>query len=348
MNRKWVISISIVILLLGLFLLRNPVQTLEPDTRFAGDATNSISMVDTQLREKIIHEAIEPGNLEQVFYPAPALTERIQSVQFEHLEDQELWFNLDYQQKYNFKLVTPNAQTTEAYKQATRDELIYMHQQMVAMFGSHAISLGLTTNTFNSPIRALLDANERVIKKWKPSEVRLDILQSRQKQLSDQAFDATAHLLLGYGLIIYPNGHTKKGGAIGNLSSQPNATEFGNDYSTVLRDDGLSDVKRNTAVPFAQYTPDQISTLVHRLVNTKYDALLDKHKYIIRDMPADAFRSSKNRIKDTGNELLVEYLRTKAPSKDQLDQFYTEVEDAMRDTLFDILIRAGVNVNQFT
>lgn len=350
---KRAFCIFIIVTLIGsmLFLmLRGPrVQTLDPGTRFAGDAQMDIKDVHNQLQMKLRHENENPDNIDKMFYPAPAVNERLQSVQYEHLEDAELWFDLDYQQKYKFKLVAPTVHTTEAYQQATRDELLFMRRQMLMLFGTYTDAIGMTINTFNAPINALLDENERVIRKWRPSEVRLDVLQSRQRQLSDQAFDATAQQLLRYGLVVLPNGNVQKGGALRlSPNNTPSNAGFGNNQVLTIRRDGLSDMSRNTGVPFAQYTHEQVSTLASKFVTRKYEMLLDKYKYIIRDMPAEAFRAERPRIEMTGNDLLENFLDSKRPTQAGLDMFCTEVEEAMRDTLLFILVSAGVDVTQFT
>lgn len=334
-----------VVLLVVYHLTRNNTETLDPAKRYAGDAKSDISAVDVQLRHKLHQEAIEPDNLDEVFYPAPPVTPRVQSVQYEHIQERELWFDLDYQQKYNFNIIAPTAQTIEAYQQATRNQLEYMRTWLVTMFGPYISSIDMTVNTFNSPVNALMDDNDSMIKRWRAIEVRIDLLISRQKKLSDDAFDDTARMLMSKGLIISPDGHVKAGGAVPtSLRQMPNQVEFGNDQALTIRNDGLSAIPRTVGPSF---TPEQITSFAKKFVNTEYSTLLDKYKYIIRDMNAGDFQSQRMRIKATGNELLQDYFQYETSTKTQLDTFCSEVQESMQDTLFDILITAGVNVDQF-
>lgn len=338
---------AIVIAGLWFYFKRNrKPETLDAATRFAGSSTNTMKQLNTQLRQQSQQQIAQPDDDDLLFYPAPAVTERVQSTQWTHMQEQELFFKLDYQQKYGFSLVLPQEETVSAYKQATRDQIISVREHMRVWFGQDTHDMGITATTFDDVFKGLLDKNELFIKQWQESQVQLDLLQSYQKELADESFDAFSRFMAEYGYVVTPTGTISEGGAVKPTPIQA-PVNFGDKQPLTMRGDGLSMIPRNRATPVSGFSSDQIRHLADQYVDRTYDQLLDRYKYIISDIPASTFRGEREKIRDTGKDLFDQYLDPDTVTKYQIDEFCAEVDDSMKETLFDILLHAGVDVTQF-
>lgn len=330
-------------------------------SRAAGpkESEQSLQRLRTHLLRGYHQAVLPPLNLDAIFYPSPAVSERIQSVQSEHVRSPEPFFVVDYQSQYRFKLAAPRHHTLDAYRQATRDQIKYIHDQMLALFAAAARKVQMSMLAFNGPFAAMLDKNERTISMWRPAHAQLHLLQSYQRQISDEVYTAFARLFYSYRLDITPTGAVVElgsGPSVGPRGSVARRCASGNttparfENGQMLTADGqdaLLKAPRVAARSYADYSHAELERIAHEYVQSMFRKLVDKYKFIIEDMPADEFRARAIEITDTGNELLMHYFINETPTKQQLDDFSAEVEDSMRESLFGILMDNKIDVSQF-
>ena len=323
-------------------------ESLDPRTRHPGVPHSNLRDITSEYVDEAERQVAVLDNApvqDSVFFPAPAITERVQSTQWEHLQEQQAHFDVEYRPKYKFELVRPRTDTVAAYQQAMRDQVYLVRNQLYKMFGHVSREIDLTHTEFNSPFRAVLDTNELSMANWRAPHIQAHLLRAQQYKISDDAFDAFARMMYGYGLVVTPEGGAKHGGAV-RQTNYTTVTSFGNRQFLTVHNDGLSTERRKPGVPLSMYTPAQVTRLARDYVQRTYIALLDKHKYEIKDMDAAVFETKQDTILETGHELLDDYIIRK-PTRQQLDAFCVEVEESMRETLHDILLTNGVDILRY-
>ena len=87
----------------------------------------------------------------------------------------------------------------------------------------------------------------------------------------------------------------------------------------------------------------ELQSMAERHLNQTYSHLLDRYKYIIGDMDGNTFRKRAPEIIQTGQELMDHFI-VESPSKVKLKQFSSEVDESMKESLFEILIDNGVDL----
>ncbi len=348
------LALGLALLVYALCMMKKPgAETYTGDIfpNGAQQANLATQKIEAVIRRRNVRENIPPGNLDPVFYPAPPVSERVQSVQYEHEQTVIPHFSIDYQPLYKFKLISPASKTVDAYQNATRAQILYIQDRMHQLFDEHADRAGLTPMSFNAPFKACKDKNERFIRQWKPSQTSLPVLKSYQRQLCDEVYSDFSRLMYSYGLDITPAGQVTRLGAPSSNPNQLQQAQFPNSsalFTDPHNDDGLINKPRTTTTkPYSEYSHAELERLANRYVIKMFQTLVDKYKFVIRDMPSSEFKRRSDEIMDTGTDLLMHYFITDTPSKVQLDDFTTEVEDSMRESLFQILIDNSIDVTQF-
>jgi hypothetical protein len=348
------LAIGLALLLYALFQMQSPGAAESYTGNIFPNAIQQANLathkIEDVVRQRNIRERIPPGNLDPVFYPAPPVSDRVQSVQYEHEQSQEPYFSIDYQALYKFSLMSPAGSTVVAYRDATRAQIQHVQDRMHQQFDQLAVNTSITQMSFNAPFKAANEKNERFIKNWKPSQTTLDVLQSYQRQISDDVYSEFSRMMYSYGLDITPTGGVTKLARSDSSRNQVQEAQFPTSsalYTDPLNCDGLVTKARAGAKPYSEYSHAELERLAHRYVVKIFQMLVDKYKFVIRDLSSSVFHGRSDEIMDTGTDLLMHYFITETPSKAQLDDFTTEVEDSMRESLFQILIDNSIDVSQF-
>ena len=298
-----------------------------------------------------------PPSYDPIFFPAPAITEYITSVQFEHLQNREPHFDLDYQPINQFQLVRPSNHTLDAYKQATRDQIEFLKIQCHKLFDGIRERTRMTNMTFNMPFKAAHDRNVRFIRNWREPEVRSDLLVAYLHKLNDEIWVDFQAMFYKHGYNVDASGRSARvdiaNSFIARNGHNGRLTETGFENVQNLTEtaeiDGISDKPRNIGVFFDHIRPDDKARAARKYVERIYNDLLDHYKYQIRDVQPEKFRMRVGEIHTTGLEMLAHYLSINdaAPSKNDLDIFTDQVEESMRETLLEILKDNSVDITQF-
>lgn len=302
-------------------------------------------------------EGLPAPEYDAVFYPPPAVTEYITSIQFEHLENEEPKFDVAYQPVNQFTLVKPREYTLDAFKQATRDQIEFMKTLMHQMFDHLRVKVRMSNTTFNQAFTSAHDGNKRFIKNWRSSELELDLLTTYQQKLCDTIWLDFQAVFYKNGYNIDPAGRSARVDIANSFISgghRTRLTETGFENSQNLTEtshnlDGIGTKPRDHGVQFDRIHPDEKARTAKKYVERIFDELTDHYKYVIRDMPPKEFGQRSGEIMETGMEILVHYLGTNDgyPGQVDLDGFVEQVEESMRETLFEILMENSVDITQF-
>ena len=306
---------------------------------------------------QITREKQPTPEYDAVFFPPPAVTQYITSVQFEHLQNEEPKFDLDYQPINKFQLVIPSTKTLEAYKTATREQIQYLKQQLHRLFDRLRSRVRMSNMTFNMPFKSAHDWNERFIRNWRDPEVQEDLLISYLHKVNDQIWSDFQSMFYKAGYNVDPSGRSARvdiaNQYITSSGRDARLTQAGFDNPQNLTEtaaiDGISDKPRNIGTFFDHIRPEDKAHAARKYVDRIYNDLVDHYKYQIRDMPPNAFAARAGEIQTTGLEILVHYLASNdgTPTKYDLDAFIDQVEESMRESLFGILMDNSVDITQF-
>jgi len=319
---------------IGLFFyyLKQSRQTLDARTRFAGEKDVSIGQ----------QPIVKTENLDPIFYPSPAISERIQSVQWSHIEDQMSHFDLDYQPHNKFQLVSTDVSSVDGFRQTVSNQIDLMKSLMYRKFGNLATAIDISTTTFDAPFNAMQQKTSLFLRNLTPSQVIIESLIPYIWQINDTLFLDIHDIFYGYHIDINPDGSSKNVRATQiKHENQQNLTQVGNIGDFGNKPDGLSQIPRNTGLH------NDLQKIAERYLHTTYRTLLDKYKYSIHDVNGNDFRKRAPEILKTGQELMAHYFISGTPSKNELDNFSSEVDESMKESLFEILMQNGVDVTQF-
>lgn len=296
---------------------------------FGGDVAESVALFQQRAPEADVPP--EAGNL---FHPPPAVTERIQSVQYEHLQNIDINFNLEYQQKYSFPIVTGNNPND-----AVNNQIMQMKTILHKEFDSWAMHVGMTAVTFDSVFRNLGVPQLK-------SALSPAMLQAFLEKLSDDIFDQLARIFYTFNIKINPTG-----GASQLHPPKNNSTSlvlFPNKSNVRLDGDILvQEPRATTSKPLTALTQSQLLSSAQKYVVKSYGDLLVKYQYELNDVPRTTYQNRISEVKNTGMEMVKDLFSRHDVTVQNLDEFTNDVEEAMTETVFEILMDSGVDPNQF-
>lgn len=278
------------------------------------------------------------GVPDDVFHPPPATSERVQSTQWEHLETEDPNTDLDYKPLHHWPLVRASDTSRRAQINAIHGQI---EQAKVVIQHNYNLSEFLQDNRSNIEFDAMFnDAHKRhsrIISNWPVSENRAVVLASYQMRLSDDLAKETQKFV---------DQRQQKFSrdvdhhAESQFSEKPTFHRVGDRLVPGSR-------KTDPTGGITQLSCHQIRKIAQEHVAETYTALLDQYKFLIDDMDVITFKAESSAIMSIGNEMVTDYIRAETPDADSLDAFITHVREAMEESLFDILIRYDVDVEQY-
>lgn len=304
------------------------------DVNFVGNYASLNQLSRSNDARKALDNQV-PGELDSVFYPPPAIDPRLQSVQYEHVLNPDINFDIDYQRKNDFPLVKALSNTSDAYVSATTQQVALMKNLLHQKFDGAAKTAGISSVSFDSSFRNL------TLPTWKPAQRRADILASFLAKLSDDIFDNLQTLFSANNVKIASSG------AATPVNTQSSAASaqigFMNKSNFTVDSDGLVAGQR---VAGKAYSQAQLRNIASKFVISTYNDLLNQYQYELNDVPRSSYQSRVGEVEETGNDL-VDELFSKNVSAQQLDDFTEDVKSSMEENLFEIMIDAGVDPSQF-
>lgn len=307
--------------------------------KFAGDlnSLNDNSKVATQ-RKSV--ETKPPGEMDPVFFPPPAIDPRVQSVQYEHLQNPDENLNLDYQRKYDFPLMNPTKNSVESYLITTKKQVAAMQKLMHSKFDSAAEKAGISQTSFDS---SMFNKDPQMV--WTTALIRPDILHAYLAKLCDDIFESLSELFFSRNVVISASGANTvfKTPSINPLSQ----IEFTNKANRYLDGDELvTGAIRSNGNGLADLSQKQLRDSAKKYVISTYQKLLDKFKFELNDVPRDVYQDREEEVLTTGIEM-VDDLFSNTVTVEAFDDFTGEVKDSMQETVFEILLDAGIDPSQF-
>lgn len=328
-------ALGVILFVLWWFFLRDEKYTGE--VNFVGDLSSLNQLARSANARRSLQNQM-PGELDPVFYPPPAIDPRLQSVQYEHTLNPDINFDVDYQRQNDFPVVSPLADTTEAYTNATKQQIVSMKNLLHGKFDWAAKNAGISSISFDSVFRNL------TLPVWKPSQVRGDILTQFLRKLSDDMFNNLQALFYAKNVKISSMGVVTPFNA--QSSSSIAQIGFPNKSNFTVDDDQLVG-GRSSAKSIDMYTQSQLRNTANKFVDSTYDELIEKFQYELNDVPRSSYQARIGEIKDIGTEM-VDEIFTKKVSAQQLDDFTENVKSSMQESLFEIMMDSGVDPMQFS
>jgi len=294
--------------------------------------------------------------LDNVFHPPPAVSERIQSIQYEHLVEHESpnWDFVDRETKYGFPLVPISSvsavPTIKNYQSITRAQIDLMESTMLKQFSVTAKDAGVAPIEFEAVFTKARRINEDFMQHLMSTALQSHLLRRYLQKITDDIFDDLKNLFHGRGVVIKFNGTAEKIPA--RRGNNPFAVHKSGSKGVIeplrLIDHELVKGYRNVGTAISDLPESKTRTIAQSYVIQTYNSLRDKHKYIINEMPQAKFSKRAVEILAAGNDAVDDFLRfNPKPNHNDLDFFLDEVNGIMEEELFDILVENNVNLAEF-
>lgn len=293
------------------------------------------------------------GAPDSIFFPAPVISGRVQSTQYEHLAAEMPLIDMDYQPINNWPIEGARASTKAAFQDAVDAQIVLVQKTFDHQL-KHVLQSPPIANDIVSIFAEAHKRTKRIMQNWSTTNHSIQSLQKYQRQLSDELQSSVSAVLDSHGIeLLVVNGpksirlSTKQKATSSRLANELSTSQF-ND-KPIYRVDGhrLTEAPLKQANAISTLSSTELLQIAQTHVRNVYAALIDKYKYLIQEMPAVNFQSEASHITSVGSEMAVDYIRANHPSARQLGRFQINVKEAMREALFEILLTNKVDVQQF-
>lgn len=286
---------------------------------------------------------------EHIFHPAPAIAGRVQSTQYEHLVTEGPLIDIDYLSLIPWPLVPPMSLTRGAFISATSQQIDSMNRFLRSRLKVVLDKSGLAAE-YESIFTEQHRKNIRIMANWPAANEDLKSLTSYQTRLSDQIFELVQHLLANANISVHSSqtrhGISLETAPIGQRHANDQSAPIEFDHSNSYKLDGHQLLK--VASPMMDFVANQkLINIAQQHVQSIYGTLIDRYQHLIDEMDAVTFAAEVPTVRSVGNEMVFDYIRADHPTLAQLDSFSTKVNDAMTESLFEILLNHGVDIDQY-
>lgn len=291
-----------------------------------------------------------PGATEKIFTPPPAIAGRVQSTQYEHLVAEGPLIDIDYQTTTPWPIVKPVPLTRQAFVNATSHQIDSMKRMLEAQLKSSLEKTGLMFE-FDSIFTEQHRKDHRVMANWPAGNVDLKSLTTYQSRMSDQLFEAVKNLIatanISISAVVTHHGILVNTLPVGvrHLPGQRAPVQF--QHSNHYKLDGHQLLKVDNVLTTSVDNQKLIS-IAQQHVQSIYSDLKDQYQYLIDEMDDSVFATEIPTVMSVGNEMVFDYIQVDQPTLSQLDAFGSNVKDAMRESLFEILLKHNIDIDQYS
>ncbi len=279
--------------------------------------------------------------------PPPPVTERIQSVQFEHTQNPDPdWGFVDRVTKSPIGILVqiPPEPHMNAYKNTVYMQLQRAERWLVARYHEASRSGGIREVTVQTASRKVRVQATLFMKHWTPQHLKPNLLLKYLGHVTDLLFDEIKDILQQHNIELH-DVH----GTFRSLAQRDSLQYAGGNQSH--QHPWALDSKRNLhRTPHTQSTSiDNMKSheaTAQRYVTKSYMDLLDQHRLIINEVPQAQFESHSGDILKIGQLAVVDFFKFHKGviNASVYEQFLHDLNSMMSDELYSILVTAGVNL----
>ena len=293
-----------------------------------------------------------PDIPDKIFYPPPAIAGRVQSVQYEHLIKEHPLIDIDYQAINPWAIVKPSNITRNAFIDATEKQIDVTKIFIVTQLKSYLSESNMTFE-FDSIFTEAHKNNVRIMQNWPAGNTDLKSLSTYQSKISDDVFADVQRLMESVSLTLTATTFGQRiqlnvvSIGVRHLTGQSTVLQFPSKNQYRLDGHQILQTPPPKGESVSAMPKSKLVYIAQQHVKNVFSSLLDKYKYLIDEMDSATFSADAPTILSVGNEMVSDYIRVDKPSAKELDDFGSNVEEAMEEALFDILINHGVDVQQY-